>query len=95
MFILKRSLGIIFALILIAQVQPTLAQNRAIVKARVFTPGILTLVAGDGWNNGSDRGRFTGDGVLATESSLNRPWGLDSGFIWKCADCRSGKFPHP
>jgi sugar lactone lactonase YvrE len=40
---------------------------------KVDPAGIITTVAGDGWQNEEDEGRFAGDGGPATEASLNSP----------------------
>jgi len=50
---------------------------------RVDPKGIITTVAGDGWNgldaHKSRTGRFAGDGGPATEASLHRPRGVAVG----------------
>jgi sugar lactone lactonase YvrE len=42
----------------------------------VDTAGIITTVAGDGWEGRSGEGRHRGDGGLATKASLDQPRGL-------------------
>jgi len=42
-------------------------------------PGIITTVAGDGWEGHEGIGRFAGDGGLATRASLSYPAGIALG----------------
>ena len=46
---------------------------------RVGVDGIISTVAGDGYKDGYGRGRFRGDGGLATQASLYYPQGIAIG----------------
>lgn len=46
---------------------------------RVTEEGVIDTVAGDGWRDAWDLGRFEGDGGPAAEASLNRPAAVAAG----------------
>jgi sugar lactone lactonase YvrE len=47
-----------------------------VVRKITASTGIITTVAGNGFEAGSSSGGFSGDGGLATKAEINHPWGI-------------------
>ena len=94
----KLSLRLAAALILVAATgvgyaQTATLRGRAVVKAMVTFPRIITTIAGSGPEIGPVSGRYAGDGGPATEARLNGPWDLamdDAGNLY-IADQNNGR----
>lgn len=64
-----------FVLSMLFPADSLLAQNRVVVKARVFSPGTISTIAGTTLDGALGIG---GDGSLAKDAIISRPWDIDT-----------------